>query len=387
MSAAGPRRAGPSSRVRAAFAEDPVRSSRISNRKLSVTPANSQAVAVVVATDSRAAQWDAFVGRAEGATLSHLFGWRQVLQRAYRKKCIYLYAERAREIAAVLPLVQMRAPFGAMRLVSMPFLDLGGIVADSSEAVEALRREALRVARESGASGIELRGGGFVVETDAGEPTRYRFLLSIPEARDELWSKIGPKVRNQVRKSEKAGLTTMSVEPSRLPDFYAIFARNMRDLGSPVHSRRLFSEIFRVFESRASLYLTVDAADSPVAGAIALRFGDSLTVPWASSLQSARSACPNHSLYWRILSDAHEQGIRVFDFGRSTVGTGTFHFKKQWRAEAVPLRWFSVDRSGDPRRIVHLSSRRNRHLARTWRLLPVPLANLLGPWIRGRLAN
>ena len=133
-------------------------------------------------------------------------------------------------------------------------------MANSSEAAEAVWRESLRVARESGAGGIDLRGGDFDMEIDAEETTRFRFLLAIPETRDELWSKIGPKVRNQVRKSEKAGLITELVAPSRLSDFYAIFARNMRDLGSPVHSLRLFKEIFNVFASHAALYLTMDAA-------------------------------------------------------------------------------------------------------------------------------
>ena len=55
------------------------------------------------------------------------------------------------------------------------------------------------------------------------------------------------KVRNQIRKAEKSGLVVERGGAGLVGDFYTVFARNMRDLGTPVYSRRLFEEVLRTF--------------------------------------------------------------------------------------------------------------------------------------------
>ena len=194
-------------------------------------------------------------------------------------------------------------------------------------------------------------------------------------------------MRNQIRKSEKSGLVTAREDHAGLDAFYEIFAENMRDLGSPVHSRRLFETILQSFGDRARIYLTRDANGRPVAGGVAIRAGETVTVPWASSLRSARSACPNHSLYWRVLQDAVAESRRIFDFGRSTEGTGTYRFKKQWQAEPVALSWSALDGRGRLQEAKTLDPRRNQRLAQTWSHMPLPMANVLGPWVRKHLSN
>ncbi len=277
----------------------------------------------------------------------------------------------------------MPGPLAHNRLVSLPYLDLGGELASDPEAAAALRAATLELARRTAVSGVELRGGA-----EHGAATRrHRFLLPLPPNREELSRAVGPKVRNQIRKAERSGLDTRAAESAELPFFYRVFARNMRDLGSPVHSIRFFFEILDRFAERACLYLTLDANRRPVAGALALRWEGTLTVPWASSLRSARPSCPNHSLYWRILRDAQEAGLERFDFGRSSLGSGTYHFKKQWGGEIVPLVWTVLDRRGEPCPEDHLSPDRHRLLAALWRRLPLAVANRLGPPIRGRLPH
>ena len=198
---------------------------------------------------------------------------------------------------------------------------------------------------------------------------------------------IGPKVRNQIRKSEKGGLVSEVVSASRLPEFYEVFSRNMRDLGSPTHSLAFFETLARELGDRFRLYLTRDADQQPVGGAVAIHFKDSVSVPWASSLRSVRSLCPNHSLYWRILRDARESGADTFDFGRSSAGAGTFHFKKQWGAEPIPLTWTFLDRMQKPETDYYLDPRTQSAAVQIWRRLPLSLTLRLGPLIRRQLPN
>lgn len=331
-------------------------------------------------------EWDGFAERMGAGSFCHLFAWKEILERAYSLVCRFLVARSSKEIVGLLPLVVVRGPLGERRVVSVPFLDQGGVLSADPDGIVGLKKTALAFAAETQAKGVDFRGPGSenhkLTATD-----RHRFLLKFGDSEEALWSSIGSKVRNQIRKAEKSGLRTDQVDSAELPRFYSVFARNMRDLGSPVHSLRFFEEMVRELGPRLRLFVTVSNSDKDVAGAVAIRFASTVTVPWASALRSARRDCPNHSLYWAILSSALRDGAREFDFGRSTVGTGTYHFKKQWGAEPQPLVWNSFDPDGRPQEPRLLSAAGNPSIAKLWSHLPLPIANFLGPRIRRRLAN
>lgn len=348
------------------------------NGKLSIRTAGSE----------MSTRWDAYVDGAEPGELCFRFAWKPVFESTYGLPCKYLFAERDGNLVGILPLVVVAGLFSGKRLVSLPFLDRGGILAQEDEVIEELFSAAADLARSLGVQGIDLRGGSSPVKAERlGRSKRFRFPLALPNDVDQLWAAIGGKVRNQIRKSEKSGLQTEREDDRGLNEFFTIFAGNMRDLGSPVHSRRLFEAILLNFGAQAQIYITRDAQGQAVAGGVAIHSGDTVTVPWASSLRSARSSCPNHSLYWRILQDAVAASSNVFDFGRSTEGTGTYRFKKQWKAEPEPLIWSSFGGDGKVQEPKTLDPRRNRRLAQTWSRLPLPLANALGPRVRKHLSN
>lgn len=333
-----------------------------------------------------ASSWNDFVDRHPRASYCHRFEWSRIVEQAYGRSCTNLLARRGREVVGVLPLVWMPGRIGGRRLVSMPYLDLGGPLAVESAVERALIHAALGQGQSLGARSIELREDA---GSDAEPPEfgRFRFVLDLPNDSESLWKSLDSKVRNQIRKARKSGLSTARAEPDRLPRFYEVFSRNMRDLGSPVHSFRFLREIFRRFGDRAHLFLTTDGSGRTLAGAVGISFGGTLTVPWASALRSARHLCPNHSLYWAVLESAVEAGASSFDFGRSSTGTGTYRFKKQWGATPVPLAWRQVDRDGSRPERLPSRSRVERLMVGVWKLLPLSVANRLGPRIRGRLAQ
>lgn len=343
-------------------------------------------ILVAPIADDERAQWDRFVEDHPGAAFGHLSGWRDVIAGAYGKRCDYLAARRDGAWLGVAPFALFTGPPTGRALISLPYLDQGGILAAGEAAAAALWTAALELAARRGAASVELRGGAALSGAEPSATRRFRLTLELPGAEEELWRGLGPKVRNQIRKSERSGLETRAAGAEELPRFYEVFARNMRDLGSPVHSRDFFARILAVFPGRARLYLTA-RGERPVAGALLLTFRDLGIVPWASALRAERPSCPNHSLYWRILRDLVGQGLARFDFGRSTAGTGTYHFKKQWGATPHPLVWRRFDPSGAALPERHLDPRRNRRLAAVWRRLPLALANSLGPRLRHRLPN
>jgi serine/alanine adding enzyme len=340
---------------------------------------------VVDSSDTEA--WTRFVQSVPGANLGHAIEWKVVMEKAYRKRACYLAAACSGQWVGVLPLVHMKGPLTGNRMVSLPFLDQAGILAATPEAEAALLEAATRLTRESGARGIDFRSTALPGSGDSKGPERATLVLPLPASPDDLWKSFSPKVRNQVRKSEKEGLATEAVDACRLDEFYPVFARNMRDLGSPVHARRFLEMVLEAFGPRATLYLTRDGQKRAVGGAIALVFRDTVTVPWASSLREAFPSCPNHSLYWKVLSRASEEGARLFDFGRSHVDSGTYKFKTQWGAQPIPLLWTSLDPLGRKEAQKVYKPAEHERLTTLWSRLPVWLASWLGPRVRRQLSN
>ncbi len=339
-------------------------------------------------TTDRAA-WDAFVGSRPDATYCHSWVWREIFEATYRRRCYYFVAEESGAIQGVLPLAHMPGRLSGNCLVSLPYLDQGGLLTSSAPVARLLGDAAFELMDELGASRLDLRGEPIERDDAPGTTDRFRFVLPLEGREEDLWAAIGGKVRNQVRKSERDGLTTRRATGEELDRYYEVFTRNMRDLGSPVHAKRLFREVLERLDPDSRLYLTEDGDQKVVAGGVAIRFREGLVVPWASSLFSARPSCPNHSLYWRVLRDGLAEGLSSFDFGRSSTGSGTFRFKKQWGAAPVPLYWTLYDRDRAPLASddVLLSAGKNARLAQLWSRLPLSLANRLGPMVRGRLPN
>jgi FemAB-related protein (PEP-CTERM system-associated) len=347
----------------------------------------ASSIGCCLAADGEGASWDAFVRSLPAGGLGHAHAWKQVVERGYGKQAYYLAAKEDGRWVGVLPLVRMKGPLTGNRLVSLPFLDAAGLLAATPQAAAALRAEAFSLAGRLGARGVELRSRAAAMDAGAAAASRATLVLPLPGGAEALWGSFSPKVRNQIRKAEKAGLRTEAAPRERLVDFYRVFAHNMRDLGSPVHSLRFLEAVFDAFAAAAKLYLTVSSSQKVVGGAIAIEAGDTVTVPWASSLREAFPSCPNHSLYWKVLGDTAQAGARRFDFGRSHVDSGTYRFKVQWGAQPLPLAWESFDAGGAPLPGAAFKPAEHTGLTRAWSLLPLWLANAIGPLVRRQLSN
>ena len=332
--------------------------------------------------------WDDFVLRSPDATLGHAAGWARVLRSAYGLSPAYLVAHSdSAVLEGVLPLVTMRGLRGERELVSLPYLDTAGVLAASQEVADALLDHALGLARESGARALELRALR-AAGTGPGPLDRVDLVMPLESDVDAQWQAVRAKVRNQTRKAEREGLALLELGGSAQIDaFYAPFAVNMRDLGSPVHSLRFFREIARVFGD-AARFIVTGLGDVPVGGLVAIRFGDTVTIPWASTLRSERARCPNNQIYWEALRWSVEQGARRLDFGRSPRDGGTHRFKLGWGAHEREIDWRRLAPDGQSLPLGRPGGNPAlKRLSSLWTRLPVPLATLLGPHLRRRISS
>jgi serine/alanine adding enzyme len=330
--------------------------------------------------------WDDYVYRCSESSHCHLSGWRRVIARSYGHRSHYLYAQEGRQLKGVLPLIAMRGLFLRRSLVSMPFLDDGGICADNHQIGSRLFQEALRLYEGQKADFLDLRHRYANNLECLRAGAKVMMILDLLDDPDEMWKRFDAKLRNQVRKASKSGLTAGWSSKEGLSDFYKIFAANMRDLGSPVHSRDFFDAILDEFSDNAKIML-VRKDGEVIGGAVCLFFKGSMIVPWASSLREYFSLCPNNLLYWEMIRWGCENGYQRFDFGRSSLDSGTFRFKKQWGAKEEPLHWQCVNRNTGETAILHGDSEKYRWIVKTWSHLPLSLTKLLGPLVRGLVSS
>ena len=336
--------------------------------------------------------WDIFAASAPNATLSHMRGWREIIANAYGHQTFYLTACQDGEIAGILPLIHIRSRLFGNSLVSMPFQDYGGIAAVNREAFQALLDHAFQLKHERAARFVELRyreePPPFALSEGAAYGDKSTLILDISSGAEDLWKSFSPKVRNQVRKAQKSGLAVQIGGAELLDEFYRPFAVNMRDLGSPVHHPKFFAGIFRVFGEDVRLALIREGTKT-VGGLVVFFHKNTAIVPWASCYRGYFSKCPNNLLYWETMQYACARGCTRFDFGRSSLNSGTYNFKLQWGAVPFPLHWRIYDGSsadnGNARPATE--SRALRIASAVWKRIPVGVANAVGPHIRRFLSN
>jgi len=333
-----------------------------------------------VTADVSGAEWDSYVSRHPDATVDHLSCWREIFERVFGHRSVYLAARRGDTIAGVLPLVLFRSRLFGRSIVSMPFLNYGGLVTNDVEATGTLVNRANELAREFGASHVELRHRSRQLEGLPYRQHKLAFVRALPSTVEDLWKDTDRKVRNQVRKAQKEGLVVQEGGKELVEDFYSVFSRNMRDLGTPVYPRRLFTETLGFLSANASVFV-VRLDKRPLAAAIAIRFRDSVIVPWASSLREFRHLSANTLLYWSMLERATTTGSRTFDFGRSSPGGGTQQFKLQWGAAESPLFWEYPHLSGTDVPDHSPTNPRFQAAVAVWKRCPLWFTNTVGPHV------
>jgi FemAB-related protein (PEP-CTERM system-associated) len=371
---------------------------------------------------------DDFVTCSSAPPLYQLPVWPQIINSAYGHKTYYLIAikdgprhkivelsnwgarsEQNAEIcdtafkgiAGVLPLIHLKSFAFGNDLISLPFFDAGGVTSDDADAEKELLIEAVHLAHRLKAKSVQLRQTAPIKslsESDAEGPDaasswlsalnctfqkrlhKARMLLDLPDSAEALMGTFKSKLRNQIRKPAKEGLAGKVGGLELLDDFYEVFSINMRDLGSPVHSKRFIKSVLEAFPVQSRICI-VYRERQPLACSVILGFQGTIYNPWASSLRKYSKLSPNMLLYWTMLQYACENGYKYFDFGRSSIEENTYKFKEQWGAQPQPLYWYYISLNKLPLKLDTEKSQFDLAI-RIWQKLPVNLTRIIGPPIR-----
>ncbi len=329
-----------------------------------------------------ATAWDAFVASHPGGTFFHLAAWAQVIGTAFGHASLYTLAERDGAIVGVLPLAQVKTRVFGHTLISTPFCVYGGPLAGDAEAAAALAAHAEALRARTGADAVEFRhreplDAAWLAGNWLARPDLYVTFRKPMVANDEANLKAVPrKQRAMVRKGMQNAL--VSVVDHDADRLHRIYAESVRNLGTPVFARRYFRALLAAFRDRADVVTVLDAG-TPVAAVLNFYFRDEVLPYYGGGTQAARRVAGNDFMYWEVMRRAAARGCRLFDFGRSKVGTGAFAFKHNWGFEPAPLHYrFSLAPGATIPDHNPLTPKYRLFIA-AWKRLPLPLANLIGP--------
>lgn len=329
--------------------------------------------------DSSAPAWDAFVTASPDGTFFHLTRWARVIERAFGHRCHYTIAEQDGAIVGVLPLAHVKTLLFGNALISTPFCVYGGPLATEPEAAAALAAHASALREKVRASAVEFRDRQAVESDWLSRPDLYvTFRKPFVGDDDRNMKAIPRKQRAMVRKGIQNGLASVCNQDVSV--LHRVYAESVRNLGTPVFSRRYFAILGEAFGDCSDV-VTVLEGENPIASVLNFYFRDEVLPYYGGGTSGARQRAGNDFMYWEVMRRAAGRGCRLFDFGRSKIGTGSFAFKHNWGFEPEPLHYRYQLAPGAAIPDHNPLNPKYRVFIAAWRRLPLPVANLLGPLI------
>ena len=323
--------------------------------------------------------WDSFVLSAEGGSFFHLAGWERIFVEAFGLTPHFLLAEQDGNIVGILPLVHQKSVLFGNALISTPFLVEGGPLADNADVRKALDGAALEIMRRTGATYVEFRSRIATREGWACRRGLYAtFKRPISVLDDENLLAIPRKQRAVVRKTLNGSFT--SIADKTADRFFPVYAESVRNLGTPVFSKRYFALLLQEFSENCDIIVILDGGQ-PVSAVLNFYFKDTVLPYYGGGIAQARRNGANDFLYWEVMRRAAARGYRQFDFGRSKSETGAFKFKKNWGFEPEWLEYEYFLGSGQSLPEKNPNNPRYQLAIEAWKYLPLPLANFLGPFL------
>lgn len=333
-------------------------------------------------TPERGTEWDRFVERHPQATFFHRRGWKEVVERAFGHPMPYLFAEEGQDIVGILPLGHVKSFFFGNALISNPFCVYGGAVAETEDARRMLENHAVHLARECGVDYLELRNR---IRGPSSRPIKslyVTFRKELDPDPEKNLSAVPRKQRAVIRKGISSEL--VSVIDGGVDRFFCAYSESVRNLGTPVFPKRYFLLLKEVFGDACEV-LTVEYQGRVVASVMNFYFRDEVLPYYGGGTAEARDLKANDFMYWEVMRRAVEKGVRIFDYGRSKEGTGSYRFKTHWGFEPEPLPYeYELVKAKSIPDINPLNPKFRLFVA-AWKHLPLPVSRLVGPWISRNL--
>ena len=323
--------------------------------------------------------WNASLHTLPGATLYHRYEWRDINQASFGHRSAYLAAVDQDRIVGLFPMVQVKSRLFGNIACSLPFVNYGGACAESEPIERQLLEAARDVANEWGVEYLEIRSRRPFAELPTSQH-KVSMTVRLDRDPDVLWKAFTSAHRQDIRGAYKKGLTARIGGAELLDDFYAILSESWRDQGTPIYSRSYLQSVAAAFPDITRLCV-VYAGGEPAAASLDMLAGDTAEGLWLGARAKFRRQYAGYVLYWELIKNACERGLQEFHLGRSTTQSGGEIFKKKWNAYPVQLYWQYVLRTRREIPQLNVDNPKYRLAIKAWQKLPVPVTQVIGPFI------
>lgn len=356
---------------------------------------SNSVITIIQYTEADKTNWDYYAMQHPHGTIFHLIKWKKVIEKTFGHKNYYLIAiesmagkehrlKTQNSIVGILPLFRIKSFLFGNYLVSVPFAELGGVLADNKDVERILLDRAIEMAEKMRCDYLEFRNREQIENLPA-KSLYYNFRREIYSDPVQNMQAIPRKARRMIRQGIKFGLYA-KFGTYLLHDFYEILAKSYHQLGTPIFSKKFFRNFLDEFGTDAQLLVVYDKKGTPVAGVLSFFFKDQVLPFYAGSLFEYRKLAPNDFMYWALMNYGSENGYKIFDFGRSKIDTGSYHFKRHWGFKPVQLSYqYHLIRAKE---LPNLSpaNPKYRKKIKLWKKMPLKVTKILGPPIAKYLA-
>lgn len=342
---------------------------------------NTENISIILLDPGNAIKWNEYVDANINSTIYHKMEILQIINDVFLHRIYPIAAYQNDRIIGVLPLVRQHSHLFGNYIISMPYFNYGGALSDDGKISNELMNEAVRIASSESCEFIEFRD----IRIHKGwrnKTHKVAMHLDLPNTINELDKVLGSKIRAQRKRPFKL-ITDISIRSGKmelLDDFYSVFSQNMRDLGTPVYTKKLFKQLLIRLNDNTNIII-IYIENIPVAAGFLIGYKEKIEIPWASTIKNVNKYSINMLLYWEVLKFSIENNYKIFDFGRSTRNDNTYRFKKQWGAKDVQLYWHYWLNKNQKLPEIDRNNPKYLLMIEAWKRLPLYVANRLGPSI------
>ena len=335
--------------------------------------------------------WDRYVMKHPLSSLFHLSAWKEVVEGAFKHKSHYLIAEENvsghARIKGVLPLIEIKSFLFGHYVASIPFAEIGGILADNETIERSLLEKAISISEGARCDYLEIRSRDALENRELlTKSLYYNFRREISSNHDENLKAIPRKSRAMVRKGIKNGLVS-EMGHHLFSEFYEMLSLNFHRLGTPVFSRSYLEKLLNKKDLKSNILIVRTREGETCAGVLTFFFKEDQVIPYyAGSDVTMRHLGPNDFMYWELMKYGADNGYKIFDYGRSKEGTGSFSFKKHWGFKPTPLAYQYHLVKTDQLPNLSPANPKYQKKIEMWQKLPLWATKIVGPLIARNLA-
>jgi serine/alanine adding enzyme len=343
----------------------------------------SKTMATIIKYQDNPSSWDDYVYNNNTTTIYHNAGWKKIIERTFSHTSHFFMAQEDGAIRGILPLILIDSRIFGRQLISLPFIDSGGLIADRQDIASLLCDKAMELAQSNKVDFCELRNPVEIKHHNLITAFyKVNFILTLDHDPNFLWKNVfHENIRNKVRKAIKNNLLIKTGNNDYfINHFYTVFSVNMRYLGTPVYPLNFFKNMAREFPQNMLIFL-VYYANKVIGGKVVFFFRDTVYFINHSSLRGYANLAPNNFLYWAVIEYACNNGYKFCNMGRSTKDSGPYNFKKQWGGEPRQLYWQYYLNKGNQVPNLSPSNLKFSRAISIWKRLPLRLTQIIGPLI------